>query len=113
MSDLKFDGNIVEAIETVKEIVERVRAGEGPSKHVVDHILYAAGQFHTLRPDDVTLIGFNQDCNCDDCEDCCKQLEDCCPELVDGKIPAEGSIDYLKLMELLYELYTLLKDINK
>ena len=99
MSDLKFSGNIVEAVDCVREVVELVRADQKPTKHVVDHALYALGQFHAaFRPDDSPVplpIGADgETCDpdkCpDNCPDCCDKICELLPQVVDGKLVSEG-----------------------
>lgn len=106
--ELKFTGNVVEAVACVQEIVQIGRSGqlESKKKEVIDHGLWAAGHFSAaFFPDDqpptVGAVG--------SVDECLKAIEEKCPETVDGQVAVEGIADYYQLFQLLMQLLELLR----
>lgn len=109
--ELKFQGDVADAVKCVQEIVTIGRAGElvNKKKEVLDHAFWAAGQFNkAFLPDDgPPTVG--ADCP-HTVEGCCDALEVELPTVVEGQIAKEGITDYYRLLQLLLQLINLVKN---
>lgn len=113
MAELKFEGNIVDAVACTQEIITIVRTGQlaDKKKEVTDHALWAGGQFNkAFMPEDKPeppVVG--ADCP-HTIEGCCDALEVKLPTVVEGQIAKEGITDYYRLLQLLLQLINLVKN---